>query len=57
MSEALHNFRPNPTQSADTWVVTMSPPNLQDLSRQPGVFDVSSGSDQAALDGTPYAEF
>jgi general secretion pathway protein G len=45
------------TQSADTWVITMSAPDLGDLSRQPGVFNVRSGSEQAALDGTPHAEF
>ena len=45
------------TESADTWVVTMAAPNFQNLSQQPGVFNVRSGSDQAALDGTPYAEF
>jgi general secretion pathway protein G len=45
------------TESADTWVVTMSAPNLQDLAQAPGVFNVRSGSDQAAMDGTPFAEF
>jgi general secretion pathway protein G len=43
------------TESADTWQTIMSPPNLQDLAAQPGVYDVRSGSDLVALDGTPYA--
>ena len=45
------------TESADTWQTIMAPPDLLDLAAQPGVYDVRSGSDQIALDGTPYAEW
>ena len=43
------------TESAETWQTIMSPPNLQDLTAQAGVYDIRSGSDQMALDGSPYA--
>ncbi len=45
------------TELADTWQVEMSEIDLQDLAAQPGVFDIWSGSDQVAMDGTPYAEW
>ena len=45
------------TQSADTWQIEMSQPDLLDLSVQPGVYNVHSGSDRMAIDGSPYAEW
>lgn len=45
------------TSSADTWQLTMSEPDPSNPSGETGVFDVKSGSDRAALDGTPYAEW
>ena len=43
------------TNSPDTWQTTMSELNAADPSAQPGIFDVKSGSDRTAMDGTAYA--
>ena len=45
------------TNSADTWQTTMSEMDPANLSAQPGIFDVKSGSDRMALDGTQYADW
>ncbi|MGE0461406.1 MAG: type IV pilin protein [Vicinamibacterales bacterium] len=45
------------TQSKDTWQVINQEPNVNDATAQPGVYDVKSGSDQTALDGTRYADW
>lgn len=45
------------TNAADTWQVTLSEPDPSNPSADPGVFDVKSGSDRTALDGTAYAEW
>jgi general secretion pathway protein G len=45
------------TQSADTWQTTMSEPEPGNPSAEPGVYDVKSGSDAAALDGSRYADW
>jgi len=45
------------TQSKDTWQVVNQEPNVNDATAQPGVYDVKSGSDQTALDGTRYADW
>ena len=45
------------TDSADTWQTIMSEMNAADLSAQPGIFDVKSGSDRMAMDGSQYAEW
>ena len=45
------------TNSADTWQTIMSEMNAADLSAQPGIFDVKSGSDRLAMDGSQYAEW
>jgi general secretion pathway protein G len=45
------------TNSADTWQTIMSEMNAADLSAQPGIFDVKSGSDRIAMDGSQYAEW
>jgi general secretion pathway protein G len=43
------------TESADTWQAVLSEPDPNNPTAPVGVFDVKSGSDQVALDGTPYA--
>ena len=43
------------TNSADTWQTTMSEVDAANPSASPGVYDVKSGSDRTALDGTAYA--
>src|SRR5262245_49519664 len=40
------------TQSPDTWQITMSELDPANPSAMPGVYDVKSGSDRTALDGT-----
>ena len=45
------------TNSADTWRAVPSEPDPTNPTAEPGVFDVRSGSDQLALDGTHYADW
>ena len=45
------------TNSADTWREVPSEPDPTNPTAQPGVYDVRSGSEQKALDGTNYADW
>jgi general secretion pathway protein G len=45
------------TNSADTWREIPSEPDPNNPIAQPGVYDVRSGSDQTALDGTKYSDW
>jgi general secretion pathway protein G len=45
------------TDSADTWQEVPPESDPANPSAEGGVFDVKSGSDKIALDGTPYAEW
>lgn len=45
------------TQSTDTWQLVMSEVNSEDLLKPPGVFDIKSGSQQTALDGSQYSDW
>jgi general secretion pathway protein G len=45
------------TNSADTWREIPSEPDPNNPTAQPGVYDVRSGSDQKALDGTKYSDW
>ena len=45
------------TNAADTWQTTMSEMDPANPSAQPGIFDVKSGSERTALDGTRYADW
>ena len=45
------------TQSTETWQVEFSEPDASNPLAEPGVFDVKSGSDRMALDGSPYSEW
>lgn len=45
------------TNSAETWQTTMSEVDASNPSAQPGIFDIKSGSERTALDGTPYANW
>ena len=45
------------TNSSETWQTTMSEIDPANPSAIPGVFDVKSGSERTALDGTPYASW
>ena len=45
------------TNSAETWQTTMSNIDVGNPSAQPGIFDVSSGSERTAMNGTQYADW
>jgi general secretion pathway protein G len=45
------------TNSVDSWQTTLSEVDPANPSATPGVFDVKSGSDRMALDGTLYANW
>jgi general secretion pathway protein G len=45
------------TGSSETWQIVMEDAVTSANQTEPGIFDVHSGSDKKALDGTPYAEW
>lgn len=45
------------TSSVETWQTVEAEPDARNPSAPPGVYDVKSGSDRTALDGTLYAEW
>ena len=45
------------TESADTWQVVMSEPDPANPNATPGVYDVKSGAEGIALNGTNYREW
>ena len=45
------------TKSATTWQTVPAEPDPNNPSAEPGVFDVKSGSDATALDGSKYADW
>jgi general secretion pathway protein G len=45
------------TDSADSWQTVPAEADPANPAAEPGVFDVKSGSDRMALDGTPYVEW
>jgi|SRR5215471_984247 len=45
------------TNSNSTWQTIQSEPDATNPTAAPGVYDVKSGSDAAALDGTKYADW
>ena len=45
------------TQSAETWQTTMSESDPTNPSAQPGIYDVKSGSDRTAMDGSQYSSW
>jgi general secretion pathway protein G len=45
------------TTSASTWQTVASEPDPNNPNAPPGVYDVKSGSDATALDGTKYADW
>ena len=44
------------TESTETWQVIMAEPDPANPNAVPGVYDVKSGAEGVALDGTPYAD-
>ncbi|MEW6322232.1 MAG: prepilin-type N-terminal cleavage/methylation domain-containing protein [Acidobacteriota bacterium] len=45
------------TDSADTWQTIAAEPDPNNPASEPGVYDVKSGSERTALDGTRYADW
>ena len=45
------------TDSADSWQAVPAEADPANPTAEPGVFDVKSGSERMALDGTPYTEW
>jgi general secretion pathway protein G len=45
------------TDSPATWQTVLSELDPANPSAQPGIYDVKSGSDRVALDGTPYSDW
>jgi general secretion pathway protein G len=45
------------TKSNSTWETVPAEPNPNNPTAEPGVYDVKSGSDATALDGTRYADW
>jgi general secretion pathway protein G len=45
------------TESADTWQTVMSEPDPANPNATPGVYDVKSGAEGTALNGTNYADW
>ena len=45
------------TQSATTWETVQAEPDPANLTAEPGVYNVKSGSEGEALDGTKYHEW
>jgi general secretion pathway protein G len=45
------------TRSQSSWQTTLSESEPNNPTAQPGIYDVKSGSDATALDGTKYADW
>jgi general secretion pathway protein G len=45
------------TNSKETWLPVNAEANVNDTTAQPGIYDVKSGSEEMALDGTRYADW
>ena len=45
------------TNTADTWQTTVAEPDPGNPTADVGIFDVKSGSDRMAIDGTNYADW
>jgi general secretion pathway protein G len=45
------------TMSASTWQTVPSEPDPNNPNAPPGVYDIKSGSDATALDGTKYSDW
>ena len=45
------------TKSSSTWQTVPAEPDPNNPTAEPGVYDVKSGSDRTALDGSKYADW
>ena len=54
----LRNVPEDPfTRSPATWRLITAEPRLDDLISGPGIFDIKSGSEATAMDGSSYANW
>jgi general secretion pathway protein G len=54
----IRQVPPDPfTKSADTWRTTMADPEPGNPSAEAGIYNVNSGSEDQALDGTLYGDW
>ncbi len=54
----MRRLEPDPfTHSESTWQTTPSEPDPNNPTATPGIYNVKSGSDATALDGTKYADW
>jgi len=54
----LRKIPPDPfTNSAETWQTIPAEADSNNPTAEPGIYDVKSGSDGTALDGTKYADW
>ncbi|MEO8522580.1 MAG: hypothetical protein ABI603_14520, partial [Acidobacteriota bacterium] len=45
------------SKSSDTWQTEPAEPDPSNPSTEPGIYNVKSGAQGTALDGTPYSDF
>ena len=45
------------TNTVESWQTVPAEPDPSNPTAEPGIFDVKSGSDRMALDGSPYADW
>ena len=45
------------TDSADTWQIVPSEPDPNNPTAAPGIYDIKSGSEKTALDGSKYSDW
>lgn len=45
------------TESAGTWQTVPAEPDPNNPTAEPGIYDVKSGTDKTAMDGTKYADW
>ena len=54
----LRKIPPDPfTQSADTWVTEPAEPDPNNPSSEPGIYNIKSGAQGTALDGSSYSDW
>jgi general secretion pathway protein G len=45
------------TNSTDSWVTVLAEPDPKNPAVEPGVYDLKSGSEQSAMDGSKYSDW
>jgi general secretion pathway protein G len=55
--EYVRKIPKDPFTSTDTWQTVPSEPDANNPTAAPGIYDVKSGSDNTALDGSKYSDW